>query len=34
MGDDKSVLHYPTEALFPMPNVDDITAHLLGQDVV
>jgi peptidase E len=21
-------------ALFPMPNVDDITAHLLGQDVV
>jgi hypothetical protein len=20
--------------LFPMPNVDDITAHLLGQDVV
>ena len=46
MGDDKSVLHYLTEAaqergfaashlsLFPMPNVDDITAHLLGQDVV
>lgn len=21
-------------ALFPMPNVDDVTAHLLGQDVV
>jgi peptidase E len=46
MGDDKAVLHYLTEAaqergfaasdlsLFPMPNVDDITAHLLGQDVV
>lgn len=46
MGDDKAVLHYLTEAaqqrgfavshlsLFPMPNVDDITAHLLEQDVV
>ena len=45
MGDDKSVLHYLTEAqergfaashlsLFPTPNVDDITAHRLGQDVV
>lgn len=46
MGDDKAVLHYLTEAaqdrgftpshlsLFPMPTVDDITAHLLEQDVV
>lgn len=46
MGDDKAVLHYLTEAaqasgftpshlsLFPMPSVDDITAHLLAQDVV
>jgi peptidase E len=46
MGDDKAVLHYITEeaqerglaashlSLFPMPNVDDVTAHLLGQDVV
>jgi peptidase E len=46
MGDDKAVLHYLTEAaqergfaashlsLFPMPNVEDVTAHLLGQDVV
>ena len=46
MGDDKAVLHYLTEAaqqrgytashvsLFPMPNVDDVTAHLLDQDVV
>ncbi|MFN3007696.1 Type 1 glutamine amidotransferase-like domain-containing protein [Mycolicibacterium wolinskyi] len=46
MGDDKAVLHYLTEAaqergfavshlsLFPMPNVDDIAAHLLEQDVV
>lgn len=46
MGDDKAVLHYLTEAaqqrgfaashlsLFPMPNVDDITAYLVGQDVV
>lgn len=45
MGDDKAVLHYLTEAaqergfaashlsLFHMPNVDDVTAHLLGQDV-
>lgn len=46
MGDDKGVLHYLTEAaqnrgfipshvaLFPMPTVDDITVHLLDQDVV
>jgi peptidase E len=46
MGDDKAVLHYLTEAaqisgfvpshvaLFPMPTVQDITAHLLQQDVV
>ncbi|GLP78626.1 Type 1 glutamine amidotransferase-like domain-containing protein [Mycobacterium antarcticum] len=46
MGDDKSVLHYLTEAaqsrgfvashvsLFPMPTVEDITAHLLEHDVV
>ena len=46
MGDDKATLHYLTEAaqdsgftpshlaLFPMPTVDDITAHLLDQDVV
>jgi peptidase E len=46
MGDDKAVLHYLTEAaqsrgfvpshlaLFPMPTVEDITAHLLEQDVV
>lgn len=46
MGDDKAVVHYLTEAaqergfaashlsLFPTPNVDDITAHRLGQDVV
>ncbi|MET0899175.1 MAG: peptidase E [Mycobacterium sp.] len=46
MGDDKAVLRHLTEAaqergfmashvsLFPMPNVDDITAHLLDQDVV
>ena len=46
MGDDKATLHYLTEAaqergftpthlsLFPMPTVDDITGHLLGQDVV
>jgi len=45
-NDDKSVLHYLIEAvqergfaashlsLFSLPNVDDITAHLLGQDVV
>lgn len=45
-GDDKAVLHYLTEAaqargftashlsLFPMPNIEDVTAHLLGQDVV
>ncbi|MDX1876066.1 peptidase E [Mycolicibacterium sp. 120266] len=46
MGDDKAVLHHLTEAaqvrgfvashvaLFPMPTVEDITAHLLEQDVV
>jgi len=46
MGDDKAVMHYLTEAaqdcgftpshlsLFPMPTVDDITGHLLEQDVV
>lgn len=46
MGDDKAVLHYLTEAaqsrgfvpshvaLFPMPTAEDITAHLLDQDVV
>jgi peptidase E len=46
LGDDKSVLHHLTEAaenrgfsashvsLFPMPTVEDITAHLLDQDVV
>ena len=46
MGDDRATLHYLTEAaqqrgfavshlaLFPMPNVDDITGHLLAQDVV
>jgi hypothetical protein len=46
MGDDRATLHYLTEAaqergfaashlaLFPMPNVDDITEHLLAQDVV
>ncbi|MGU3500520.1 Type 1 glutamine amidotransferase-like domain-containing protein [Mycobacterium sp. C31M] len=46
MGDDKTLLHHLTEAaqergfvpsqlsLFPMPNVDDIAAHLLDQDVV
>lgn len=46
MGDDKAALHYLTEAaqsrgfvashvsLFPMPSVEDITAHLLEQDVV
>lgn len=46
MGDDKAVLHNLTEAaqargfqpshisLFPMPTVDDITTHLLQQDVV
>ncbi len=45
-GDDPAALHYLTEAahesgfaashlaLFPMPNVDDITSHLLEQDVV
>src|ERR1700709_2111041 len=45
-GDDPAALHYLTEAahesgfaashlaLFPMPNVEDITAHLLEQDVV
>lgn len=46
MGDDSAVLHYLTEAawirgfapshvsLFPMPNVADVAAHLLEQDVV
>jgi len=46
MGDDSAVLHYLTEAaqthgfaashlsLFPMPNVEDITAHLVDQDVI
>lgn len=46
MGDDKAVLHYLTEAaqvrgfapshvaLFPMPTFEDMTAHLLDQDVV
>jgi peptidase E len=46
MGDDRATLLYLTEAaqergfaashlaLFPMPNVDDITEHLLAQDVV
>lgn len=46
MGDDTTVLHYLTEAaqargfipshlaLFPMPTVEDITAHLMDQDVV
>lgn len=45
-GDDKTTLHYLTEAaqargfipshisLFPMPNVADTRAHLLEQDVV
>lgn len=46
MGDDRATLSYLTEAalergyatshltLFPMPNVDDVTEHLLAQDVV
>lgn len=46
MGDDRATLHYLTEAaqergfdvshlaLFPMPNVDDVTEHLLARDVV
>jgi peptidase E len=46
MGDDRATLHYLTEAarergfaashlaLFPMPNVDDVTEHLLAHDVV
>lgn len=46
MGDDRATLHYLTEAaqergfevshlaLFPMPNVDDVTERLLAQDVV
>jgi peptidase E len=46
LGDDPTALHYLYEAarvrgvrashlsLFPMPNVDDITAHLLDHDVV
>ena len=46
LGDNPTVLHHLYEAaqarglsashltLFPMPNVEDITAHLLDQDVV
>lgn len=46
MGDDRATLSYLTEAalergfvashlvLFPMPNVDDVTEHLLVQDVI
>jgi peptidase E len=46
LGDDPTVLHWLSEAaqarglssshltLFPMPNVDDITAHLLAHDLV
>jgi peptidase E len=46
LGDDPAALHHLYEAarvrgvipthlmLFPMPNVDDITAHLLDHDVV
>ncbi|MET0473052.1 MAG: peptidase E [Mycobacterium sp.] len=46
MGDDRATLHYLTEAgqqrgftvshlaLFPMPNVDDITEHLVAHDVI
>lgn len=46
MGDDRALLNDLTEAavargfatshlsLFPMPNVDDVTAHLLAHDVV
>lgn len=46
LGDDATALHYLYEAaverglnpshltLFPMPNVDDIAAHLLDHDVV
>lgn len=46
LGDDPAALHHLYEAahvrggkashlaLFPMPNVDDITAHLLAHDVV
>ncbi|MDT5153075.1 MAG: hypothetical protein QOI01_4808 [Mycobacterium sp.] len=46
MGDDRATLNYLAEAaqergcsashltLFPMPNVDDITEHLLAQDVI
>jgi peptidase E len=46
LGDDPAALHHLYEAaqargvrpshltLFPMPNVDDLTAHLLAQDVV
>ncbi len=45
-GDDRTMLHHLYEAaqvaglspshlsLFPMPNVPDITAHLLAQDVI
>ncbi|MBU8825712.1 peptidase E [Mycolicibacterium goodii] len=46
VGDDRAVLHHLTEAaqsrgylpshvaLFPMPTFEDVTAHLLRQDVV
>ncbi len=46
LGDNPTVLHWLIDAaqsrgfsashptLFPMPNVDDITAHLLDHDVV
>jgi peptidase E len=46
LGDDPAILHHLSEAarvrgltpssltLFPMPNVEDITAHLLDKDVV
>ena len=46
MGDDRSTLYALVEAgqdrgfavsqltLFPMPNVDDVTAHLLAHDVI
>lgn len=46
MGDDKAILHDLTEAaqvrgfipshvaLFPMPTVENLTAHLMAQDVV
>ncbi|WP_375489317.1 Type 1 glutamine amidotransferase-like domain-containing protein [uncultured Jatrophihabitans sp.] len=46
MGDDLSMIHYFYDAarlrgldathlsLFPMPNIEDVTGHLLAQDVV